>query len=141
MAVRLEWFQRKVEERVELLALNIMTRAALSLEGRAKRLMSVANRDGVSPSAPGEAPRVVSGTLRANVAGGAEARSGGLVVAFLGIRKGPADPYGLRQEVGFIGTDSLGRNVVHLPRPYLIPTVRDFGAKEIGKAIKSLGGS
>lgn len=102
------------------------------LEGKAKRKLSVRNEPrvrvgrsgmrGLNPSAPGDAPKLVTGTLRANV-GSAVVTTNEEVIGFLGILKGPAESYGRRLELGMTGTDSAGRHINQAARPFLRPTV------------------
>lgn len=95
-----------------------MVKAMKMLEGKTKQLVSRGNRSGDNPSQPGEPPKVVTGTLRSNI--GYEVKRDGLtVVGVLGVKKGPADKYSMRLELGFKGTDSKGRNYDQKERPYL----------------------
>lgn len=110
-----------------------MRRAVIVPADEAKRLVSRAQptrrtasgrRIGLDPSKPGEPPKIVTGILRANI--GTEVRidyGARTVDGFIGVKKGPADPYGRRLELGFVGRDALGRYVNQAPRPYLIPAV------------------
>lgn len=118
-----DWVTRPVLEVVDKVLLSGMRRAMLHAEGIAKRKVSRLNPGGV-PSRPGEPPRLVTGTLRSNIAGVAEER-GRDIVGALGVRKGPADKYARRLELGFKGTDAAGRNVSQAARPYLRPTITE----------------
>lgn len=109
-----------------------MAKTLFFLEGKAKRLLSVRNEPrvrvgrsgmrGLNPSAPGEPPKLVTGTLRANV-GTAVVETETEIIGFLGILRGPADSYGRRLELGMTGTDSAGRHINQQARPFLRPTV------------------
>lgn len=102
--------QQEVERR--------MFRALAMLEGKTKDLVSRGNRGGGNPSKPGEPPKVVTGTLRSNI-GFEIQKSPNEVIGLLGVRMGPADKYAMRLELGFTGTDSLGRGYDQKERPYL----------------------
>jgi len=70
-------------------------------------------------SKPGEPPAVDTGKLRQSIT---------YNVAFFGrniiLRVGSNMKYARRLEWGFMGRDSLGRNVKQLPRPWLYPAYR-----------------
>jgi len=125
-----------------------MTKAVLFAEAETKKLVSRGNRTGKNPSKPSEPPKTVTGTLRANI-GHDVTVMGGEVIGMVGVRKGPADKYARRLELGFVGTvrvPSHTRRQTHVfgrrlkkpitvkvraysytvsqaPRPYLRPAV------------------
>lgn len=131
-----------------------MTKAVLFGEAEAKKLVSRGNRTGTNPSKPGEPPKVVTGTLRANI-GHDVTETSREVIGMVGVRKGPADKYARRLELGFVGTVTVpahtrkqthvfGRRlaspitvkvrsyaftVSQAPRPYLRPAVWNNRAK------------
>ena len=45
--------------------------------------------------------------------------AGNVIQGLVGVRKGPADKYARRLELGFAGLDKLGRIYNQAPRPYL----------------------
>ena len=120
--VTLKWnaakFQAELADKID----SGMTAALLFVEGKAKVLVSRGNVKGTSPSAPGEPPKVVTGTLRSNIAT-EKRREGKNIVGVLGVRRGPANKYARRLELGFVGTDRAGRNINQAARPYLRPTI------------------
>ncbi|MGE5589204.1 MAG: hypothetical protein ACM3ZA_01035 [Bacillota bacterium] len=111
-------FLRLTQEHVQ----RGMGKAVLFCEGEAKQAVSRGNITGNSPSAPGEPPKTVTGTLRANI-GSEVVVDQGDVVGLVGVKRGAADPYGRRLELGFVGTDKLGRRINQGARPFLRPTV------------------
>ena len=123
MTVR-KWRPREVERIVQKQMTVNMTQAMLYAEGQAKKLVSRGNRGGGNPSKPFDPPKVVTGTLRSNI-GYEVSIKGGEVVGALGVKKGPANEYAKRLELGFVGTDSAGRRIDQKPRPFLRPTIND----------------
>lgn len=108
-----------------------LTKAAIIAETRSKQLISrgqptkrdaSGRRVGLDPSKPGEPPKVITGALRSNVSHEVKATRR-QVTAAIGVRKGAADKYARRLELGFVGTDKAGRNVNQPPRPYLRPGI------------------
>ncbi len=90
--INLRWFARTVEKDIDRHIRKRMLAIVLFLEGAVKKAISKGNVTGKTPSKPGEPPRVVTGTLRANVT---HDISIGLLgaVGFVGVRKGPASKY------------------------------------------------
>ena len=125
---KLEWNAEQVEKNTQKKLQTNMKRAMLFAEGQAKKKVSRGNLDGDNPSLPGEPPKVVTGVLRANI--GHSTRTQGMdVIGALGVKNGPANRYAMRLELGFTGTDSMGRTYNQLPRPFLQPTIDDNRAK------------
>ena len=91
-----------------------MVRITLFLEAEVKRLISKGNKTGRTPSKDGQPPRVVTGTLRANVTHDVKKGITG-VQAFVGVRKGPASKYAPLLESKGIRDGTT--------RPFLRPTV------------------
>jgi len=116
----LEWnagsFLKSMADKVE----HGMELAATHVEGEAKQMVSRGNIHGDAPSLPGEPPKVVSGTLRANISHQV-VRSADTIAGFVGVHENVA--YARRLELGFVGTDSLGRNYDQAPRPFLRPAL------------------
>ncbi len=112
-------FLAKTADKVE----RGMTLAVIYVEGEAKAMASRGNIHGDNPSLPGEPPKVVSGEFRANITHQV-VRSAGKISGYIGIRKGsPAEAYAMRLELGFVGMDSLGRNIDQAPRPVFRPAL------------------
>lgn len=111
-------FLRLTQEHVQ----RGMQSAVLFCEGQAKQAVSRGNAGGDNPSAPGEPPKTVTGTLRSNISSEVTADQGD-VVGLVGVKRGPADAYGRRLELGFVGTDKLGRRINQGARPFLRPAV------------------
>ena len=65
---------------------------------------------GLSPSLPGEFPKLLSGRLRDSAHGRTE-REGSMVLGFVGV----ATEYARRLELGFVGVDAAGRNIAQQP--------------------------
>jgi hypothetical protein len=119
---KLEWKPRNVERMAQRNMMLNMNKAVLFAEGAAKKMVSRGNRGGGNPSGPYEPPKVVTGTLRSNIAGEVIVERD-LVIGVLGVKKGPANDYAKRLELGFVGTDNLGRKIDQKPRPFLKPTL------------------
>jgi len=101
---------------------------AVAVGPKVKKLKNVGRMRGLNPSAEGEAPKLVEGTLRSNVDSAVQTSTGS-VTGYLGVRKGPASFYALRLEKGFKGTDKLGRKYNQGPRPYIWRTVKENSAR------------
>lgn len=71
-------------------------------------------RRGLSPSLPGEPPKRLEGTLINSIRPRLLEFPHELV-----LQVGTPVIYGRRLELGFVGTDTKGRNVKQAPRPYL----------------------
>ncbi|HEY8414806.1 MAG TPA: hypothetical protein VIK99_03435 [Thermaerobacter sp.] len=96
---RLEEFMRAARSHLR----SGMTKAVLFCEVVAKQKVSRGNVDGTNPSKPGEPPKTVTGTLMANI-GHDVAVTADEVIGMVGVRKGPANKYARRLELGFQGT-------------------------------------
>lgn len=119
----LEWNAGRVQQAMADKAEHGMTLAATYVESEAKQMVSRGNRSGDNPSMPGEPPKSVLGNLRADISHFVE-RTATEVRGFVGVRKGSiADAYAMRLELGFVGIDSLGRNIDQAPRPFLRPAM------------------
>ena len=70
-------------------------------------------------SLPGQVPFVQTSTLKNSVVAVVE-RKGNVIISKFGSKV----KYAARLEWGFMGTDSLGRSVQQLARPYLRPVLR-----------------
>jgi hypothetical protein len=105
---------RRMDQTVELLV------------GKAKRKVNRGqptkqvgrSRVGLDPSKPGEPPKIVTSELQQSIKARV-IKTAKVVRGFIGSNL----VYARRQELGFVGVDSLGRRVVHLHRPYLRPTL------------------
>jgi hypothetical protein len=112
--VKLKWFAKNYEIKLNLHIKKTMQKIVLFLEGEVKKLISRGNRTGNNPSKPGQPPRVRTGTLRANVAGDVF-MSGKNVIGAIGVRKGPASKYAPNLEEKGIRDGTT--------RPFLRPTI------------------
>ena len=95
-----------------------MDRATLYLKGQVQRSINRGNADGKNPSLPGEPPKKVSARLFQSVA--TDKRES--AVEITGVVGTNAD-YARRLELGFTGTDKLGRVIDQAPRPFLRPAL------------------
>lgn len=72
-------------------------------------------------SSPGHPPHMRTGDYRQSIEHIVdESRSGNSIT----MRVGSNSPYGRRLEFGFVGRDSLGRNVSQAPRPHMRPAIQ-----------------
>jgi hypothetical protein len=108
---KFEWNDERLVKQVEEYLYDRMVKAAIFLEKHVKQVLSRGNRDGTSPSRPGEPPKLVTGALRSSI-GHRVTREKGEVRGFVGVRKGPAAIYGARWEF--------------TNRPYLAPTLERY---------------
>ncbi len=104
-----------------------MLRAVIYVEGEVKDMVSRGNIHGDNPSLPGEPPKVVSGVFRANITHLVVRNADGSISGFVGERENVA--YAMRLELGFVGMDSLGRNIDQAPRPAFRPALLRSRAK------------
>jgi hypothetical protein len=100
-----------------------MNEVMVKLVAYVKDNFGPSNLGGKNPSSPGSTPNIGQGTLRNSITFNV-IRDGKDVVGIYGVRKGPADEYAKRLELGFVGTDSLGRNINQQARPFLRPAYR-----------------
>lgn len=98
---------------------NNMGRFMLAAQGETVRSISRSNHGGGNPSRVGEPPKAVTGQLRRTVRGVAF-RRGNVIVG----RLSAGTQYARRLELGFVGTDSLGRRINQGPRPFLRPSLK-----------------
>jgi len=107
---RLEWHQDKFARILEQELLKDLDEAGALVAARARALVSSPS----SPSPPGAPPARVSGALQASIGHAVEqGEEGPRAVVFA------ATPYARRLELGFFGTDTLGRRYTQAPRPFL----------------------
>lgn len=93
------------------------------VSGYIKQTLSISNFGGTQPSKPGDPPHAGTGMLRNSITFLVDKRPDE-VVGTVGVARGlGANKYALRLELGFVGIDSLGRNVNQLPRPFLKPSL------------------
>lgn len=104
-----------------------LTRTAQLIEGEVVRSISIGQAvrrtkggylRGLGPSVEGQPPHVLSGRLRQSISH-MILRETMRVIARIGTNV----IYARRLELGFVGTDSLGRNIHQGPRPYLRPAL------------------
>ena len=111
------------------------TREKLKRRNTPRKRVGRSGMRGLNPSAEGESPKVVTGTLRANV-GTQVVTTNTKVIGRYGIKQGAADKYGRRLELGMVGKDSLGRMVNQGERPYLRPVVPENEAEIVKRVTK-----
>lgn len=98
----------------------IVAEAAAVVEAEAKRNFSGSHKRG-APHVGGRKPNTVTGTLRRSIGHEAIVNDG---IGGAATVLGPRTIYGRRVELGFVGTDSLGRHYDQPPFPYFTPAVR-----------------
>lgn len=129
--IDIKGFQGKLQRHL----IKTMNEVMVRVVGFVKTNFGPSNQKGKNPSRPGSAPNIGTGTLRNSITFRVDVE-GADVLGTYGVRKGPADEYGKRLELGFVGLDSLGRNYNQQPRPFLKPAYR----KNKRKIVKILGG-
>lgn len=102
------FFQKKTKRNLE--------KAMKHAENECKKLLR--RRSGPGHSRPGEAPYLQSGDLHDSIDSGVEEKDSELR-GYLS----SDSPYALRLELGFYGTDSMGRLYKQAPRPFLRRTL------------------
>jgi hypothetical protein len=116
----LEWnagrFEKLMADKVE----SGMTKAVIYVEGVAKEMVSRGNVHGDNPSLPGEPYKTVSGVAKTNISHDV-VRNADTITGYVGERENVA--YAMRLELGFVGTDSLGRTYDQAPRPVFRPAL------------------
>ena len=90
----------------------------------ARSSMTTGNQGGANPSPPGSPPHIGTGALRASIMGKTIVN----LLEVVGVLYSNV-PYALRQELGFVGTDALGRRYSQAPRPFLRPAIFDNQAR------------
>lgn len=115
----LQWHDQAVIKAAQGTAVARMERACIVVRDNVKTLSNRGNPDGKHPSAPGEPPKKVSGRFFKSVAWRVVIESNGDVVGYVGSDV----PYQPRLELGFVGTDSLGRVYHQAPRPAFAPAL------------------
>lgn len=123
MPVRFEWNGAEVAERLRTRLSRNMAQATLHVKGEVQKSINRGNADGDDPSLPGEPPKKVTGRLFQSIATDVAQRGGSLIG-----RIGTNVEYAPRLELGFVGTDSRGRNVNQAPRPFLRPALKSSTA-------------
>ena len=124
MALNFKWYGKELKLIVNAGALLALEEACNLVEKTAKASIGTVS----SPSPPGHAPASVTGTLKARITHRIDKAT---MIGQVGTNL----EYARRLELGFVGTDSLGRTYAQAPRPYLRP------ALEINRAaIKKLFG-
>lgn len=123
------WHQVAVMNKANAVLARNMERAGIFVVGVVIRSISTGQpvrrtrggfRVGLNPSRPGDPPHVLEGFLRRSITHRVIQTARGLTALV-----GSAMVYARRLELGFVGTDTLGRNVNQKPRPYLRPAVRN----------------
>lgn len=123
------WHTQAVMNKTNIVLRRNMERAALFVVGVVIRSISTGQPvkrtrggwlKGLNPSQPGQPPHVLMGRLRQSITHRVIAIGTGFAALV-----GSPIVYARRLELGFVGRDSLGRNVNQAPRPYLRPAVRN----------------
>lgn len=157
MAEKFKWYGKEVNDAVAKRLIGAIKVGCYLVEGDAKESMKPGSgkeykRKGKihTASAPGQPPAVDTGRLRASISSNwtgsgmakgkvkspAEADDGvGQPTKELTGVVGTNVEYARRLELGFVGTDSLGRIYNQLPRPYL-RTALEKNRKEIKNIFK-----
>lgn len=106
-----------LERKVTATAMNVHSEVVQSLSvGQPTRRTKGGYLVGLNPSAEGEPPHVLYGQLRQGITWQVK-REAMRIIAIIGVNLAKA----ARLELGFVGTDSKGRNIHQGPRPYLRP--------------------
>ena len=113
-----EWRGDDVTKAFHALVSRNMSQAVLYLKGQVQRSINRGNADGSNPSLPGEPPKKVSARLFQSIA--TDKRES--VLEITGV-VGTNVIYARRLELGFTGTDKLGRVIDQAPRPFLRPAL------------------
>lgn len=109
----------RVEKGLDLAGHLIVGKIIDSLStGQPVRRLPSGTLVGLDPSKPGQPPHVLYGDLRQSINHTVEKRKSAVV-----LRIGSNDQKARRLELGFMGTDKLGRRYRQEPRPYLRPAV------------------
>lgn len=111
---------RRIEKRVDEAGRLTTIQVAAETEARAKANFQGSHRRG-KPHVGGNKPNIVSGTLRRSIMFTPPARIAGGYSTTVG----PTTVYGRRVELGFKGTDSMGRYYNQPAFPYFGPAVKE----------------
>jgi phage gpG-like protein len=123
---RTDWDDEELERQLRAKMSRNMDAAMQFLVGRVQKKINRGNARGKNPSLPGTPPKKVSARLFQSLITDVEMDSNSVTG-----KVGTNVPYARRLEFGFIGTDSLGRNVSQGARPYLRPALAENTAKII----------
>lgn len=136
MTKRMGRATRIVDKKAKELASRAQPTATVGrqLRDAGGRFTSGRRRVGLDPSVSPEPPKIITGTLRANIAPHV-LQTPRAVLGFVGVRKGPASKYAMRIELGFVGRDSRGRLIRQGPRSFL----RRALLERIVKVARTLG--
>ena len=118
MNARLEWRGDQVLDGIAKKLARNMQAATLHVQGQAQRKINRGNADGSNPSLPGEPPKKVTDRLFQSITTKVVADMNSVVGQI-----GTNVEYARRLELGFVGTDSLGRVYDQAPRPFLRPAL------------------
>jgi len=106
------WKGKLVEAEVRMIARKVLEDACVFVEGVTRASIGTVP----SPSPGGHAPASISGDLKRSI-------DHEMHPTKLEGRVGTNLDYSRRLELGFSGTDSLGRKYTQAPRPYLRPAL------------------
>ena len=116
--------RKEIEREMERKLVRGVGRAMIFLRDEVKKSINIGNITGKEPSAPGEPPRKVTAALFKTISVKVK-REANAIIGNVGTNI----VYGPRLELGFVGTDSLGRNINQAPRPFLRPAQTRFRGK------------
>jgi hypothetical protein len=119
MANRLIWHEEAIVKAAQGSVEARMGRAVIVVRDQVKVLINRGNATGRDPSAPGEPPKKVSGRLFKSISSLVTLEANGNVIGLIGSDA----PYAARLELGFVGTDRLGRVYNQAPRPAFRPAL------------------
>jgi hypothetical protein len=131
--VRIKWTPEQVKknildtvERRMLAAVLIIEEAIVEKVNKGQPIRQTASGTivGLAPSAPGDPPKVLTGRLKQSWGHDVIRRKASVVG-----RVGTDVVYDPRLELGFVGTDSLGRNYNQAPRPHVRPAFEETKRK------------
>lgn len=123
-----KWYPKAVIAAARAESKKNVMRAVIYARDQCKILLNKGG--GGSPSPPGEPPHKQSADLFRSITGEVIDTPKGVNGAI-----GTNMPYGRRLELGFHGTDSMGRAYEQEPRPYLKPAVVN-NKEQIRKILK-----
>ena len=106
MAIAVKWYDRELKKMVAGTVKDALEKACLMVEGDAKKIVPV-----------------VTSRLRGSITNEVEETVG---------RVGTNVEYARRVEMGFVGTDSLGRTYNQAPKPYLRSALEKNRSKILG---------
>jgi hypothetical protein len=113
----------EMDKRVDVATMTTTIQVAAEVEARAKKNFVGSHRPGQPhvTNGPPDRPNIVTGTLRRSIHFTPTAKLAGGYTTTVG----PSTVYGRRVELGFVGTDSLGRTYNQPAFEYFGPAVKE----------------